>query len=217
MNRIFTQSAIVLAMTFGASLHSNASVIVDQLHNTGLDTSGTVVSTNGGIDGNWLVNGNIAVTYKHPAYAANSADSLWISSNAAGGAETNSATNYLYSTTFDLTGYDANTANISGLWGADNYGSIFLNGFDTGVSLDFGYSAFRNLNEFMIADNFVDGVNTLSVSLTNGHLNPLLDPGPGALRFDQLELTAATVEEPGLFALFGLGLVCLGFSRRQLG
>lgn len=216
MGKVLGKGTLSIVLLVCLSANSSAIVITDQLHNTGLDGSGNTVASGGAIDGNWLVDGSNAVTYKHPAYAANDADSLWVSVNQNGGNETTSATTYTYSTTFDLAGYDASSASISGLWGADNYGAIFLNGVDTGNLLSFGSSAFRQLSQFSISDYFINGVNTLSVELTNGHLNPTRDPGPGALRFDDLELQATAVSEPANIALFSLGFLGLFFSRRKL-
>jgi len=224
MRKVFGKGVLSIALVAGVStfthagmiiIDNSASNIVGQLYNTGLDANKNALAANGGVDAHWEVDGQSAVTYKHPAYAANDVDSSWVSVNQNGGNETNSATTYTYSTSFDLTGYDASTASISGLWGADNYGSIFLNGFDTGNSLSFGYGAFRSLTQFAVSDYFIEGLNTLSVELTNGHLNPLLDPGPGALRFDDLALQATAVSEPGNMALFSLGLMGLLLARRK--
>lgn len=120
----------------------------------------------------------------------------------------------MFTTTFDLTGYNASTAMITGSWGVDNYATIFLNNVDTGVSLVFGQDSFRTLHAFSISENFIAGVNTLTVKVTNGYVNePNRDPGPMALRFDDLVLTA--VPEPLSIALLGLGLAGIGFSRRK--
>jgi hypothetical protein len=163
------------------------------------------------------VDGQAAISYKHPAYAANDNDSLWVSVNQNGGSEATRSQSYTYSTTFDLTGYDASTASIAGMWGADNYGTIFLNGQDTGNYLSFGYDAFRSLTDFTIADFFTEGLNTLSVEMTNGHLDPNQRPGPGALRFDNLVMHAevSAVSEPGTLALLSLGIFALAAARRR--
>jgi hypothetical protein len=41
---------------------------------------------------------------------------------------------YVYTTTFDLTGFDPSTAVLTGTWTCDNDGSICLNGHSTGIS-----------------------------------------------------------------------------------
>ena len=215
MNLLKKCSAIFV---FGlvAIANANAGVIIGQLYNTGLDASGPVVTLdNGGIDGNWDVPaGTDAVTYFNNAYLANDANSKWISSKSDGANETTVRTDYEFVTTFDLTGYNASTANIMGSWGVDNYATIWLNGSDTGISLDFGTSSFNTLTSFSISDFFVSGINTLMVKVTNGYdTDPAREPGPMALRFDNMSLTA-DVPAPGTFALLGIALAGLGFSRR---
>lgn len=208
--------AAIAVLGFASVSIANASVITGQLFNTGLDANGNLVATPGGVDGNWDVapSGVDAVTYFNNAYVQNDADSQWISSNQNGGTETTSSADYVFTTTFDLTGYNASTAMITGSWGVDNYATIFLNNVDTGVSLLFGQDSFRTLDAFSISENFIAGVNTLTVKVTNGYVNePNRDPGPMALRFDDLVLTA--VPEPLSIALLGLGLAGIGFSRRK--
>ena len=217
--RSLRKYGVILTLGLGVIATAEASVITGQLYNTGLDGSGSLVATSGGVDGNWDVNpGSDAITYKHSAYVTNDADSQWASSNVIGGNETTSSTDYIFSTTFDLTGYDATTAMITGAWGVDNYASIFLNGNDTNVSLVFGYNAFQSLHNFSLSDFFIDGINTLTVNVTNGYdTNLSAEPGPMALRFDDLELTATAtaVPEPASLALLGFGLAGLGFARRR--
>ncbi len=102
---MFEKYGAIALFGFATVTTANVAVITDQLYNTGLDGSGSLVA-------------------------------------ASGGDETSSSTDYVFTTTFDLTGYDAATAEIMGSWGVDNYASIFLNGNDTSVSLAF----FTSLN-----------------------------------------------------------------------
>ena len=211
--------SLATVLSLGLTMNASATIITDQLYNTGLNATGDALPANGGVDANWSVSpGSNAVTYKHRLYAANSTTSMWISSNSSGGNETTSSAEYLFSTSFDLSGYDPVSAQITGLWGVDNYATIFLNNNATGVSLAFGYDAFRNLHDFTVAGGFIEGINTLTVKVTNGYdNNPSREPGPMALRFDNLQLTAnaVSVPEPGALALIALGLVSISVARHR--
>ena len=77
-------------------------------------------------------------------------------------------------TTFDVTGYEANTASLSGLWGVDNDGDIFLNGVSTGITLLGSNTAnFNVLHNFSVGSGFVAGINTLTVAMFDKETNPL--------------------------------------------
>lgn len=214
-----THLAIAAVVSIGFVAPAQAVVISGELYNTGLDADGILAGSPAGVDGNWDVTppGADAITYYNGAYAANDADSQWISSNSLGGDETSGPTDYTFTTTFDLTGYDASTAGIVGDWGVDNWATIYLNGSDTGVSLPFGTSSFTSLTGFALSSDFVSGVNTLTVRLTNAYPAPSQsDPGPMALRFDNLVLTAdRQVPEPAALGLLGLGLFGIAAARRR--
>jgi hypothetical protein len=119
---------------------------------------------------------------------------------------------YTYVQTFDLTGYDPSTASLSGLWAADQFGSIDLNGSPTGISVPDGNwnaGSFPNLNPFTITSGFQSGLNTLAFIVTEP------DDGDG-LRVSNLSLTESAVPEPSTAVLLTLGcVVVLVIARRS--
>jgi hypothetical protein len=149
--------------------------------------------------------GHQAVTFKHAAYVANDADSRWISLNGTGGPGNNTT---LYRLTFDLTGLIASTASISGIWGTDNIGAIFLNGVNTGVPT----VSFSSLASFTLSSGFVSGLNTLDFQVQD--LGP-----PGSLRVDSLAGTAqrasAAVPETATWAMMIVGFALVGGAMRR--
>jgi len=70
--------------------------------------------------------------------------------------------NYVFRTTFDLTGLDRTTAVLSGKWAMDNLAEMRLNGAP--VAITRGLSSFK---PFTVTTGFVAGVNVLELVLTN--------------------------------------------------
>lgn len=95
--------------------------------------------------------------------------------------------NYRYRLTFDLTGYNPTTAQLSGRWALDNSGSIYLNGVD----VDAGTSSFESLFDFTIDHGFVEGVNQLDFVVYN---YPWDGANPTGLR---VEFLGSSVLETG--------------------
>jgi uncharacterized protein (TIGR03437 family) len=101
-----------------------------------------------------------------PNWTANGPNSKWIGPRADAGAG-NSEGTYTYRTTFDLTGFNAATAVLTGQWASDNEGVMKLNGatVSTGsASSFFGWTPFiiNTLNA-----GLVGGINTLDFVITN--------------------------------------------------
>ncbi len=120
---------------------------------------------------------------------------------------------YIYRTTFDLTGFNANTATISGEWATDNTGTdILINGVSTGITNSTQFSAF---SAFEINSGFVSGINTLDFFVDNLTLPPYLgDINPSGLRLEMVG--TATVPEPTGLAIAALGMLMLpGIGRRR--
>lgn len=199
-------AAVISAPAHGASITG--------LFNTGTDANNVaLVGGNGLTDTHYSIvsssspgfAGQQAVTYKHPAYAAEDANSRWISLGSGGTPGSNTT---LYRLSFDLTGLNASTASISGSWGADNRGTIFLNGVNTGITT----TNFSSLTNFSIGSGFISGINNLDFRIED--FGP-----PTAFRVDNLVGTAdlaGAVPEPAAWALFiaGFGVIGAGMRRR---
>jgi hypothetical protein len=117
-------------------------------------------------------------------WVPNSSISKWIGPafNTGGAA----AGNYIYQLTVDLTGYDPRTAFLAGSWAADDGGSIFLNGADTGFS-SAGFSAFST---FTLTNGFVLGANLIEFRISNAWSSPT------GLRVENLRGTAQKATVP---------------------
>ncbi len=98
----------------------------------------------------------------YPGWVADDAHSAWVGWKDSG--DTSPYGYYTYQLTFNMAGLDPSTASLSGLWAADQYGYVTLNGNTTSVSVADGNwdaSAHPNLNNFTISSGFVSGTNTL--------------------------------------------------------
>jgi hypothetical protein len=214
MKQIF--SALLLATAASAA----AAAPIPGLFNTGTDASNVALPGGNGVtDPHYSVlsstiggvaTGVQAVTYYNGAYFPNDANSRWISHSSNGNPGSGTTT---FRLSFDLTGLNPATAQITGRWGVDNLGVIFLNGVNTGVSLPvFTTANFTSLASFAINTGFVSGINTLDFAIQ--------DLGqPLAFRVDDLAGTAdprvpGPVPAPAALALFGLGLAGIALRRR---
>jgi hypothetical protein len=219
--KLLAAATVAIGLSFAGAA---GAATITGLYNTGVDAGGVALATFGGIDTHYSIIATdapnfglgTAITYEHPSYADGDADSKWISGRADGqtGAGSSHTT---YRTSFSLTGLNPFTAFISGLWGTDNEGEIFLNGVSTGITLTGttpgvldGTDAdnFTSLHAFSISSGFQAGLNTLDFVI--------LDTGPpSAMRVDNLSGTAAVVPEPATWALMILGFGSAGATLRR--
>ena len=146
-------------------------------------------------------------------WLANNSTSKWISAQADQGTFPNDpgSGDYIFHTTFDLTGFDPATAQISGQWTMDNYSpDLRLNGVSTGITaLEPDFTVFQS---FSITSGFVAGLNTLDFHVHNepyfGNVNPM------GLRVE-LSGTAELVPEPSALLHAAMTLIAAGGLRAR--
>ena len=163
-----------VALFVGAERSSNADLIMNL--STGLDSSGNVLTSGGLSDAHWTVSeqaggfgaaqtvfpGNADSGF--PSWVANNASSDWIARNA------NNAHNgtapYTFSTTFSLSGDTLSTVSLAGSWAIDDTGTLNLNGTLIG-SLNSGWTSLTPVTVAAGSNLFVQGTNTLSITITS--------------------------------------------------
>jgi len=213
----FIQPAAVAATLALAMWTSHAQAnLITTLFNTGVDSFGNVLAENqtdphytltaGPILGAPIVatSSNAWPVAPNGPWIGDNTISAWIAPTTDTSAPTDT---YVYTTTFDLTGFDFATANIDGLWAQDDVGSILLNGV-MAVSASGGYS---NFDTFAISSGFIAGVNTLDFVVVNS------GGGPTGLRVEMTG-TAKPIKEPVTLALFCTGLlgIAASYSHKHL-
>ena len=147
---------------------------IPTLFSTGLDTNGVALAP-GFADPHYVLTASAYSTPPPPAIAAtvmannsawlaNDASSVWIGAFSQGAASL-PAGSYNFRTSFDLTGFDASTAQITVQMAVDNnVTNVLLNG----VSLGWSYGAFAGLSTaFTRGTGFVAGTNTLEFQTVN--------------------------------------------------
>lgn len=199
---------VVMAVSFQAQ-----AVPLADLFNTGVDSGGLVLAP-GLADPHYSIAASPAtVISNHPAWLANDAvgtpgGSSWIGT-VNPGATSVAPGLYSYTTTFDLTGLDPNTASITMLLAVDNSVNVLLNGNPTGIS-HAGFASFSG--PMVLNSGFQAGVNTLQFDVTNAGTGP----NPAGLRVEFTSATAALpVPEPVTASLVLFGAVILLGRRRR--
>ena len=159
-----------------------------------LFNTGVYGPNDGATDPNYFLVGpnTNAITYYNTAYVPDTSTSRWVSYSATGFPGNSTVQ---FETTFTAN----SAASVSGLWGADNYGTISVNGVQVAELTGTVYPNFDMLHSFSFTPKI--GQNTLVVQLT--------DTGPPtAFRIDGF---AGAVPEPSTWAMMILGFVGVGF------
>ena len=203
--------ALGLAALAVATAPASAATITS-LFNTGT-TASNVATTGNGVDLHWTLAGGTAYTggvngnFPIGPWIAETSTSRWLTPTPSA-SDNVAAVNFVYSTTFSLTGFNAATASISGLYAADNeVSSILLNG----VSFSTGASGFTAFTPFATSTGFIAGTNTLTFVTFNGG-------GPAGLRVEvsgTADATANAVPEPASWALMIVGFGLVGSAARR--
>jgi hypothetical protein len=185
---------------------------IASLFNSGVDASGVaLVGGDGVIDTHWqvvsgpgIVSPAAAVTYKHPAYFANSAISRWISNSSSGSPGSG---NFVFRTTFDLTGFNPLATSITVRCATDNaLTGVSLNGNSATGDCD----SFGSFSSFVLASGFSAGVNTLDFTVTD--FGP---PMAFRVEFDSETRELPTgIPEPSTFLLSAVAIGALVIHRR---
>lgn len=200
----------LLAGLIGLSLSTVAQATpIPGLFGTGVSAAGTALP-GGSVDPHYLViDGSqssaqpFVVSILPATYLPNSATSAWIWERADG---LPSFVTRTYRLTFDLDGFDPDTAVIHGLWATDDGGDdILLNGASSGQSVN-GFDRFK---AFSLRDGFVAGINTIDFVVQNSG-------SVGAFRVDSITGDAARLPEPGSAALGLAGLALVLTARGSL-
>lgn len=203
----------ILACTLAVAESVQGAAVI--LRNTGVAANGSLYSNDQLTDNKYnLVSSPLGANITPFARAAaggfpvgpwlaDNSTSRWITPTIA---DNHAVGTYTYSTTFDLTGLIASTANVNGRWASDNNAVMRLNGSQ--VSLSPSFTAWTNFN---ITNFFVAGVNVLEFVVTNaaGTVG-----NPTGLRVE-MSGTATPVPEPASIAMWSLGALGLVFARRK--
>ena len=199
--------ALVVALGL-ASLSAQADVI------SGLKSTGAGLAA-GAQDTNYILGSSYGYVTSNGTFPlagqwlANTATSSWLTPSADQGQSFDPSTNgtYTWTTSFDLTGFNASTASFSARFAADNSAVAYLNNVQIGTS-----NGFASWSDFSASSNFVAGVNTLSFVVTNLAQN---GGNPTGLRVEFLTSNVTAVPEADTYAMMMAGLGLMGLIARR--
>jgi hypothetical protein len=168
---------VLLGVFLLAAMPVAADTVNINIYGTGVSASGALLP-GGAVDPHYTITSSADTNFAGPAamvtyssgfpfpiWMPNGPNSQWIAPRPDVG-NGNAPGNYVYTTTFSLSGFDLSTVVLTGQWATDNSGlNIVLNGvalpFTTPVQGFFGWHAFT------LSSGFVNGVNTLQFVVNN--------------------------------------------------
>lgn len=207
--------ALVVAMGF-ASMGAQAAAI-SGLYNTGAGFAANTQDTHYALSSTTASAGSLGAygyvsengAFPIGPWMANDSTSSWLTpvDNQDRSFDASRDGTYTWTTTFDLSGFDASTATFTGRFAADNSAIALLNGNQIGSSNGFTtFSAFT-----ADSSKFISGVNTLSFVVTN-----LRGTGnPTGLRVEFLTSNVTAVPEADTYAMMFAGLGLMGLIARR--
>jgi hypothetical protein len=158
------------------SAAARLTVAVPGVFGTGLNDNGELLAA-GEIDPHYTITTSPDVDFPGPdagvvndawpvqsgVWVLHGPDSKWIAPQGDQSVG-NAPGDYVYRTTFNLTGYDPATIQLIGAWAVDNTGTdILVNGTSTGITS----GGFASLTPFTISSGLVAGTNVLQFLVTN--------------------------------------------------
>lgn len=173
---IFTRVLAITVVALAITKQAKGDPI-PTLFNTGVDNSGVLIA-GPAVDPHYTLISSADPSFPGPQaripstsivnsgpFLDNGPSSSWISPST--NLTPEPAGNYVYRTTFDLTGFDPSTAVITGRWSIDDFGtSMKLNSTETG-NTQLANDAYTFWKSFTITSGFVSGINTLDFTINN--------------------------------------------------
>lgn len=204
---------IIIAAALAISAFSTAQAAnINGLVNTGVGASGTA-DTHYALSSASTASTVPVITYNDQwpisPWIGNDATSKWITPTAdqSQSFDASSSGTYTYSLSFDLSGFKAGSASLSGRMAADNAVTVLLNSHTISSASGFtGWSAFASNG------GFIDGVNTIEFVVTNWAQN---GGNPTGLRVEFTDSTVTPVPEPETYAMMLGGLALVGAIARR--